>query len=559
METQKLKEKAEKLFSRGKWPKALSAYLRLSELKPTDLRIRQKIGETLLRLGRTQEAQIIFRQIADLYMEDGQLHKAISVNHRLLELNREDREVQTKLATLYERQGTASLRDLPMEPDEVEKKVHEVCQGSEGVLLEINELEKRFENSRIRSDWKGALEEAVKLWQLEPGNIERRILIGLVLFHMDRKKEAFEIYLSVARQFLRKSQPLRALFMQAQIDWEPLKERKQEITKCLAIIYGRIWEQSQNGGSPTKKANPLQRFRARREIMEEMLQEVMINPIEVGKIRPIPILSQLPRDACEAFIEKLTPIFYRSGEKIFLPGEEADFFGLISHGNVQLHLPEDGSKETNDQNVQERKEGEMLGTFTFLYQGQRVHEAIAQGEVEFLQLQKKDFEKLLKDHQPIREAFDDLYAKEVLPALLKSHAIFQQCSIDTLKQISKKFNSERHEKNFILKEGQNCHSLYFLQKGMIEVYCGELFQEKPMMILKGGSFFGEWEWITGTVFPHTFKSSGPITLFTLRKSALGEELQKELEQKELIVSLMQNKSLTKDVPIESLASEFGLS
>jgi len=551
MQEQKLKQQAEKFFLKGKWPKALNAFLRLSEVQPTDLRVRQKIGETLLRLGRKQEAQIIFRQVADLYMEDGQLHKAISVNHRLLELDRDDREIQIKLATLYERHGSGTLRDLPMEPDEIEQHVEEICKDD--VLNQIQDLEERLTQQRRRADWQGALEEAIKLWKWEPSNIERRIIIAQILFELQRWKNASEVYVSLAHQLLRKANPLRALFMQAYITEKSLKGRQQEIAKQVSILFSRLRESQTNVSRKNPTKSLFQSLKPRSEIMEEMLEDLVIQPIDLTKIQPIPLLSQLPRFACEAFIEHLKPRSYREGETLFQKNDRAESLSFIAHGSVGL-IPHGDEVESLI-----LKEGELLGTFGFLFDGKRHQTAMAFSETEILEISKKDLEKLQKEFPEIKEIMDRLFSQTVLPPLLTIHPIFQSFSHEEILALSKHFQTHHYEESaFHVKEGQVCEELYFIRKGIIDLYCGDLFKNEAMCSLSPGSFFAELECITKSKLPHSYQSSGPVTLLVFKSQNAPAEIWAELTRRDFILPHLEKKSSPQQKTLQDHQAEFGI-
>ncbi len=100
-----LEQEALALLNRGQVDKALNRYQALLRADPRDRRIRQKVAELLLRLGRRQEGERMLREVADSYVAEGQHRAAVAVLKQLLELNPEDADLEGQLGTCYQAAG----------------------------------------------------------------------------------------------------------------------------------------------------------------------------------------------------------------------------------------------------------------------------------------------------------------------------------------------------------------------------------------------------------------------------------------------------------------------
>lgn len=100
-----LEQEALALLNRGQVDKALNRYQALLRADPRDRRIRQKVAELLLRLGRRQEGERMLREVADSYVTEGQHRAAVAVLKQLLELNPEDADLEGQLGTCYQAAG----------------------------------------------------------------------------------------------------------------------------------------------------------------------------------------------------------------------------------------------------------------------------------------------------------------------------------------------------------------------------------------------------------------------------------------------------------------------
>lgn len=92
-------------FGRGQWLPALEAYRRACEKDPDNVGVLRRVGDVLVRLGRTPEAIETYRRVAGLYADGGFLVQAIAIYKILLRIDPGAEDVSRKLAQLYARRG----------------------------------------------------------------------------------------------------------------------------------------------------------------------------------------------------------------------------------------------------------------------------------------------------------------------------------------------------------------------------------------------------------------------------------------------------------------------
>ncbi len=103
-----LEQRALTFLSRGQVDRAVSAYIAILKADPRDRRIRQKLAEAYLKVGRGADAERQFRQLARAYAHDGNHRAAISVLKRLMELLPKDLELVGQLAEAHFAAGNRS-------------------------------------------------------------------------------------------------------------------------------------------------------------------------------------------------------------------------------------------------------------------------------------------------------------------------------------------------------------------------------------------------------------------------------------------------------------------
>ncbi len=101
-------EAAQKLLNQGKVPQAIAEYQQILKYEPKDQVTLMTIGELYIRQGETFQAIDYFERLAQIFVGDGFLTKAIAVYKRIAKLAPEEIRPLEKLADLYVQQGAHS-------------------------------------------------------------------------------------------------------------------------------------------------------------------------------------------------------------------------------------------------------------------------------------------------------------------------------------------------------------------------------------------------------------------------------------------------------------------
>jgi tetratricopeptide (TPR) repeat protein len=214
-------EAAQKLLNQGKVPQAIAEYQQILKYEPKDQVTLMTIGELYIRQGETFQAIDYFERLAQLFVGDGFLTKAIAVYKRIAKLAPEEIRPLEKLADLYVQQGVMSeARPLFLQLAEIHLKGN---RQPEAVSL------------------------LKKLLVAEPDNLRIQIRLADLYHAMGQNADAIEAYVSAAQ---------RALARGDQGECEKLVERALKIDpKSLAavIVKARIYS-SQGKADQAAKA-----------------------------------------------------------------------------------------------------------------------------------------------------------------------------------------------------------------------------------------------------------------------------------------------------------------
>lgn len=105
MDRNQLEQEAMQQLNRGNAEGALKAYSTILRSDPKDRRIRQKVGELMLKLGRTAEAERQLREVAESLVREGAHRAAVAVLKQVLALRPDDPLLQMDLGDCYVASG----------------------------------------------------------------------------------------------------------------------------------------------------------------------------------------------------------------------------------------------------------------------------------------------------------------------------------------------------------------------------------------------------------------------------------------------------------------------
>jgi len=172
----KFVESAQKLLNQGKVAQAIADYQQILKFEPRDQVTLMTVGELYIRQGETFQAIDYFERLAQLFVSDGFLTKAIAVYKRIAKLAPEEIRPLEKLADLYVQQGVMS--------------------EARPLFLQLAEL--HLKNGKQPE----AIALLKKLLQAEPDNLRIQIRLADLYQAMGQSGEALESYVSAAQRAL---------------------------------------------------------------------------------------------------------------------------------------------------------------------------------------------------------------------------------------------------------------------------------------------------------------------------------------------------------------------
>src|SRR6266581_1165107 len=174
-------EAAQKLLNQGKVAQAIAEYQNILKYEPRDQVTLMTIGELYIRQGETFQAIDYFERLAQIFVGDGFLTKAIAVYKRIAKLAPEEIRPLEKLADLYVQQGVMS--------------------EARPLFLQLAEI--HLKNNRQPE----AVSLLKKLLQAEPDNIRIQIRLADLYQAMGQTRDAIDAYVSASQRALARGDP----------------------------------------------------------------------------------------------------------------------------------------------------------------------------------------------------------------------------------------------------------------------------------------------------------------------------------------------------------------
>ncbi len=220
----KFVESAQKLLNQGKVAQAIAEYQQILKYEPRDQVTLMTIGELYIRQGETFQAIEYFERLAQLFVSDGFLTKAIAVYKRISKLAPEEIRPLEKLADLCVQQGVMS--------------------EARPLFLQLAEL--HLKNGKQPE----AIALLKKLLLAEPDNLRIQVRLADLYQAMGQSGEALEGYVSAAQ---------RALARGDQAECERLADKALQLNpKHLDALIVKARSHSSVGNS-TQAAEILER------------------------------------------------------------------------------------------------------------------------------------------------------------------------------------------------------------------------------------------------------------------------------------------------------------
>ena len=213
----------------GSTKKALTVYQKLADLDPTNLTIRVKLAEMLLKEGLRKEAANEFLKVASGCVRNGQFPEAERFYKRVLQIADDSSEAHLGLGHLYFRSNDFADAISHLGP---------ICEAGQADIDSVLTLADAYQKNQQLD---GAEDLLVRLLESNPQLPNAKILLGRVRLKMGKTEDGFLVLNEIVESHLQQNE--------SEAGVELLKEVKNadpsflEARKRLADLYRNIGDE----------------------------------------------------------------------------------------------------------------------------------------------------------------------------------------------------------------------------------------------------------------------------------------------------------------------------
>jgi len=483
----KLKDTAARQLAKGRTEQALEALREVVELEPRDLQSRQRCGDLYRKLGKNQLATEAYQAVAGAYAADGLLLKAIAVCKVILQIDANHTETQRTLADLYSRKrGNVSQAELPP-----------------AMASALVAAPKKTAAASIRG--RPATEMAIPAQKAEA-------------IELPPDDGALEIELSAGAA--RERTAASAMFEQLGVG-AGAGERAVEQSAEIEIV-------EEEEGAVVGVEEEL-------ELVPGVEEAAAPHTIDLEKLPPIPLFSDLPKNAFVDLLERMQLHRFEANEVLLREGDVGDSFYIVASGKVRV-VRERGKNKTIE--LATLGEGSFFGEMALLGDGVRAATVITTEASDLLEISRSMLDGLVKSYPSVEQVMMRFYRQRLLANLLKTSPIFQPFSPEVRKQLIEKFKQrELARGTHIVDEGELGDGLYVLLTGRCEVSRKSEGRRVVLAELREGDLFGEMSLLTQQPVSATVTAARKSIVLRLPKKVFSELIMTHPQILELVSTL----------------------
>ncbi|WNG45567.1 cyclic nucleotide-binding domain-containing protein [Archangium minus] len=367
----------------------------------------------------------------------------------------------------------------------------------------MNETLREHKDKAAQLFASGKLEEALIEYGLvvhaAPEDLGSRQKVAELLQRLGRKKEAVEMYESVAMAWARQGWLLRAIALcKVILQLDPGHARTQ---RMLAELYSRRL-------APAPRLVPA---------------PAPVAPAPRDTLPRIPLFSQLDEAAFVAVLEELAMRSFEPGASIVTEGEQGSSMFALVEGRVDVVRQLQGG---NRRKVASMGEGEFFGEMALLSEGPRLASVVATERTVALELTRAQVERLVQRHPSVRQVLQSFYEERLLANVLRSNPL-----LSALTPVQREAATHAFQLHTVpagqrlLVQGQPGEALFLLLRGRCRVvHQHPDGRESAYPVLREGDLFGELSVLLGLPATASVYADTPCTLLRLERQAVERHI-----------------------------------
>ncbi|HLN07017.1 MAG TPA: peptidase domain-containing ABC transporter [Acidimicrobiales bacterium] len=230
----------------------------------------------------------------------------------------------------------------------------------------------------------------------------------------------------------------------------------------------------------------------------------------------LPFLSRLEPPLRELVGRLFQTRTFAFGDTIVAEGEAPDGMYVLESGSARVLVVHDDKEIT----LSRLQPGDWFGETALLDRTTRTATVRASEPVSALWLDRVVFDALLELHPDIRLAFGDQTRVEMLHRFLRTHAAFEDLSLEAASAMYSELRPlEVAAGTVLVREGEPGGTMYLVEQGRLEAITKAEAGQRSIGFMRIGDIFGERSLVTGEPCVATVRAVSDARLLALDRDA----------------------------------------
>ncbi len=535
----KHKDEAQRQLAKGRTKEALDELLAVNKLDPHDLANRQKVGDLWRKLGNNAEAIKGYQAVAGAYAADGLLLKSIAVCKIILQIDPNHTETQRILADLYgKKRGDAVPVEMPQamsvavsKPAPGQKMSASMIRGVPATSVQLRS-EPRVPTGVPPPMPAAAIappppmpvaassdEPSLEIEIDTSAEISAEIDVEEVM-EVEAAPPPARVITGIPLPPVVQGYPVAPQVPGPAASWGAAAQEPVPVVQAAGP--GELEFMDMEGGAPPPAAREAGSEVSGAEEFADFLADDGAAPahrVDVDKLPPIPLFSELSKNAFIDLLERMDVRPMTEGDIIVTEGETGDSFFIIASGQVRIEKTVEGKVIQ----LAQLGDGTFFGEIALLSGAPRTASVVAATDGELLEISRATLDAVIADYPSVAQVLQRFYKQRLLSNLLNTSKIFKAFDKEQRKSLIEMFRSrELAAGENILTEGQKGDGLYVLLSGRAKVIKTLPGGPKELATLKEGDVFGEMSLLTRDPVSATIVAVGKAMVLRLPRKQFNE-------------------------------------
>ncbi len=360
----------------------------------------------------------------------------------------------------------------------------------------VRELRALADNRLYAGDYAGALHAYTLIVRLQPVSFDARLRVADCLLALGYLQPAAVVYASLARFAANSGYPLIAIVAIKVLS--QLEPQLEALLDSFAQLYAsgsqRLGRSARHApGDPSQALppgvpGPMPAIEQLVPVAQQLAADVA-GAAYPEKLPPIPLFSELPRDAFAAVLHPLKLVRTRPGETILAEGDAGLSFFVLARGSVDVLRAGPGG---DPHKLATLHDGAIFGEMALVSSAPRTASVIALTDCDLLEFDRDALGAAAQALPTIARALDQFTRERLLNNLLTTSPLFRPLDREQRLALFKRFTSyDVQAGTDVIVEGTPGQGLFVVLSGEVDVSKIDGMEKVLLATLKTGDLFGE--------------------------------------------------------------------